>query len=340
MGVIPRVELRRARVAFHDTAALDGVDLAVGPGEVVAVLGPSGSGKSTLLRAIAGLQPLDAGAVLLDGGDAVARAPHERGTGMMFQQAALFPHLDVGANVAFGLRMRGQRGDAVTARVEELLALVGLPGYESRDVSTLSGGEQQRVALARALAPEPRVLLLDEPLGSLDRPRRERLVGELQTLFRRLALTVVAVTHDHAEAFALADRLVLLDRGRVLQSGTPAAVWGQPSDIRAAELLGFTNVAPLESLDGRARSPWGDVGAATPGGTHVLVRPEAVRLDPAGSMCGTVRASTFAGPRARLLIDVAGAPALEAEVPASTALPPGSEVRFSLDPGGVLLLPG
>jgi thiamine transport system ATP-binding protein len=331
------VEVRGARVSFGTTAALDGVDVAVGPGEVVAVLGPSGSGKSTLLRAIAGLQPLDRGSVLLDGEDAASRPPHLRGTGMMFQQHALFPHLDVGANVAFGLRMQGQRGPAVVARVSELLALVGLPGTERRDIATLSGGEQQRVALARALAPAPRVLLLDEPLGSLDRPRREQLVTELQVLFRDLALTVVAVTHDHAEAFALADRLVLLDGGRVLQAGTPAEVWGHPTSARVASLLGFTNLAPVEVRDGRPRLPWG-LDRPADEGQQVFVRPDAVRIDPGGALAGTVEAGTFAGARTRLSIRIDGDPRLEAEVPAP-APPVGSQVRLSIDPTGVLVLP-
>ncbi len=334
-----RVEVHGAQVAFGASRALDGVDLTVAPGEVVAVLGPSGSGKSTLLRVIAGLQHLDAGRVLLDGQDAAGRPPHERGTGMMFQAHTLFPHLDVGGNVAFGLRMQGRRGPAVGARVAELLDLVGLPGTERRDVATLSGGEQQRVALARALAPAPRVLLLDEPLGSLDRPRREQLVGELRTVFHQLALTVVAVTHDHAEAFALADRLVLLDAGRVLQAGRPAEVWERPACARAASLLGFTNLAPVEVRDRRAWSPWGDVGAAGTDVRHVLVRPEAVRLDPAGRLGGTVVAAVFGGARARMHIEVPGAPTLEAEV-APSALPPvGTPVRFSLDPAGITLLP-
>jgi thiamine transport system ATP-binding protein len=333
------VEVRGAQVTFGTTRALDGVDLSVAPGEVVAILGPSGSGKSTLLRAIAGLQHLDRGCVLLDDEDAGSTPPHQRGTGMMFQQPALFPHLDVGGNVGFGLRMQGRPRSAAVERVAELLAVVGLPGTERRDVATLSGGEQQRVALARALAPAPRVLLLDEPLGSLDRPRRERLVVELRALFQELALTVVAVTHDHAEAFALADRLVLLEEGHVLQTGTPPDVWQRPSCARVAELLGFTNLARLDVRDGRASSPWGDVGAAEPDAEHVLIRPEAVRLEPSGPLTGTVRATTFAGARARVQIEVPGAPILEAEVPASRLPPVGSHVRFSFDPAGITLLP-
>jgi thiamine transport system ATP-binding protein len=327
-------------VAFGSKVALDDVDLTVLPGEVVGVLGPSGSGKSTLLRAIAGLQPLDSGHVAIDGADASPTPPHQRGVGMMFQHHALFPHLDVGANVAFGLRMQGQRGAVSDRRVRELLALVGLEGTERRDIATLSGGEQQRVALARALAPAPRVLLLDEPLGSLDRPRRERLVGELRALFAQLQLTVVAVTHDHAEAFALADRLVLLDEGRVLQTGAPPTVWRGPASARVAELLGFTNLVPVTEAGGRARSAWGDLGPVTGPVTRALVRPEAVRLDPGGPLEGVVVAGTFAGARARLRIEIAGAPGLEADLSAADLPPVGAAVRLSLDPSGISLLSG
>jgi thiamine transport system ATP-binding protein len=339
LDVTARVEVEGARVSFGNTVALDGLDLSVARGEVVAVLGPSGSGKSTLLRAIAGLQPLDSGRVRLDGADASARPPHQRGTGMMFQQHALFPHLDVGGNVAYGLRMQGQRGPTVAARVAELLALVGLPDTERRDIATLSGGEQQRVALARALAPEPRVLLLDEPLGSLDRPRRESLVVELRRLFSRLELTVIAVTHDHAVAFALADRLLLLDRGAELQTGSPADVWRHPDTVRVAELLGFTNLAHVEVVGGRARSPWGDHGPSDRPAHRVLVRPEAVRIAPGGELEGTVVAVTFAGARARLRVEIDGAPDLEAEVSAGELPAVGTAVGLALDPAGVSLLP-
>ena len=334
----PRVEVVGARVEFGTTVALDDVHLTVGAGEVVAVLGPSGSGKSTLLRAIAGLQPLDAGSVAIDGVDATAVPPHLRGVGMMFQHHALFPHLDVGANVAFGLRMQGEARETIDARVRELLALVGLEGTERRDVANLSGGEQQRVALARALAPAPRVLLLDEPLGSLDRPRREQLVVELRELFARLHLSVVAVTHDHAEAFALADRLLLLDAGHALQAGAPPEVWQAPATSRVAALLGFTNLIDVVVVDGRATSDWGDLGPADPSIRRALIRPEAVRLDGAGALEATVIAGTFAGARGRLRLEVAGAPTLEADLPAQDLPPVGALVRVAFDPAGIELL--
>ena len=177
------------------------------------VLGPSGSGKTTLLRVIAGLQRPDAGRVLLDGRDLEGIPPHRRGIGLVFQDHALFPHRDVSGNVSFGLRMRGDPPEAVAARTAEVLDLVGLAGFEHRSIGTLSGGEQQRVALARALAPEPRVLLLDEPLGSLDRRLRDRLLDDLARVFDELGLTAVYVTHDQTEAFALGDRVAVMRAG-------------------------------------------------------------------------------------------------------------------------------
>jgi thiamine transport system ATP-binding protein len=340
--VTPRLEVEDLTVRFGDTIALASADLAVAPGEIVVVLGPSGSGKSTLLRAIAGLDLPTEGRVRIDGVDHTSTPPHRRGVGLMFQDHALFPHLDVGANVAFGLRMRATPTAASSARVAELLDLVGLAGMEHRAVQTLSGGEQQRVALARSLAPEPRVLLLDEPLGALDRPLRERLVDELRALFRRLEVTVVAVTHDHPEAFALADRLVVVEAGEVLQTGAPASVWEAPNQARVARLLGFTNVAPARAESGRLVTPWGDLGPADGAVGAVLVRPEGVHPHPAGAIEGRVASRTFAGTRTRVRVAVAGAPDLDLDLPGAGAGAPevGAPVRLHVAPDAVRPLPG
>ena len=236
--------------------AVDAVDLEVAERETVCVLGPSGSGKSTLLRVVAGLQTPDSGRVLLGGRDQAGVPPHRRGVGLMFQDHQLFPQYDVAGNVAFGLRMHGTPRDVRQRTVAELLELVGLPGAERRAVTALSGGEQQRVALARALAPRPRLLMLDEPLGALDRGLRERLVVDLRRLFTRLGTTVLAVTHDQQEAFALADRVVVMREGRIVQTGTPLEVWRHPASEFVARFLGrqlsytyeITDLAPGERI--------------------------------------------------------------------------------------------
>ena len=216
-------------VAFDGEKAVDAASLDVADGEIVTVLGPSGSGKTTLLRVIAGLQVPDGGRVLLDGIDLAGVPPHRRGVGLVFQDHALFPHRDVFGNVAFGLRMRGDSPDMIESRTAELLALVGLAGLEGRSVGTLSGGEQQRVALARALAPEPRILLLDEPLGSLDRRLRDRLLDDLELLFDELAVTAVYVTHDQTEAFTLGDRVAVMRDGQVVQVAIAGRAVGAPT---------------------------------------------------------------------------------------------------------------
>jgi thiamine transport system ATP-binding protein len=335
--VSAHLQVEGATVRFGPHLAVDGVDLDVAPGEVLAVLGPSGSGKSTLLRAIAGLQPLAAGSVRLDGRDVTTVPPHRRGVGLMFQDHALFPHRDVAGNVGFGLRMQGRSAGDVARRVAELLALVDLDGYEGRSIQTLSGGEQQRVALARALAPEPGVLLLDEPLGALDRSLRDRLVVELRALFTRLELTVVAVTHDQSEAFSLADRVAVLDRGRLLQVGPPAEVWAAPAGRRVAELLGIRNIVEVDVRDGCATTPWGSVALDAPdGAVWVVVRPSLVRLAPGGGVAGTVVACAFAGERTVVTVAPEDGPAIEASVATAHAPAPGSRVAVHLDPGAAV----
>jgi thiamine transport system ATP-binding protein len=199
-------------VRFDGRTVLDGVSLHVPTGEIVALLGPSGSGKSTLLRVIAGLHLPDAGCVAWNGENLAGVPPHRRGIGLVFQDLQLFPHKDVAANVAFGLRMQGVDKEARRERVTRLLAMVGLPGYEHRRTGTLSGGEAQRVALARSLAPEPRLLLLDEPLGALDRDLHDRLAVEVRALLQRVGITAIHVTHDEQEARTIGDRLVVLKR--------------------------------------------------------------------------------------------------------------------------------
>ena len=291
-----------ATVSFGRTRALDGVDLEVDTGEVVAILGPSGCGKSTLLRAVAGLQPLDAGEARWDGNDLAGLPVHRRDFGLMFQEHALFSHRDVAANVAFGLRMQKMDAAGRSRRVREVLGLVGLAGYQERTIATLSGGEAQRVALARSLAPEPRLLMLDEPLGSLDRPRREELTDELRILLRSIGVTVLHVTHDHDEAFAVADRVAVMLSGRIARIGTPADVWHDPRHAAVARFLGHVNVVTVS--EGGA-VPWGRL--SVPPGPAVLRADAFGRVDgsPADGVdqvAGTVEDVRFRGDRFELTL--------------------------------------
>ncbi|MFL5516627.1 MAG: ABC transporter ATP-binding protein [Gemmatimonadales bacterium] len=297
---------------FDGTLAVDRVSLALERGEMLALLGPSGSGKTTTLRLLAGFESPDAGRVLVDGEDVTGVEPVARRFGMVFQHYALFPHLDVGANVAFGLESLGVRGAELDRRVAEALALVDLTGFERRRIGQLSGGQQQRVALARALAPEPKVLLLDEPLSNLDPSLRERTRHELRELIRRLGITTVLVTHEQEEAFDLGDRVAVLRQGRLEQVGTPDELYAEPANLFVGGFVGRSSVVPamvlgpadagnevrvaIEGVEWHLEG----VGAAAAGPAELLLRPEALRFGPEGpgALPVTVLASRFVGPGA------------------------------------------
>jgi thiamine transport system ATP-binding protein len=233
MARVQGLSLKDVTVRFGAVTAVDAVSLSIPRGEVFALLGPSGSGKSSLLRAIAGLEPCT-GEIAFDGESVMRMPPHKRRFALMFQDGQLFPHLDVAGNVGYALRIAGKPSQE---RVAELLDLVGLTGFERRRVTDLSGGEQQRVALARSLAASPRLLLLDEPLSSLDRELRERLAGELRDILRAAGVTTILVTHDHDEAGVIADRIGILDAGRLVQTGTLAQLRAEPANDRVARFL-------------------------------------------------------------------------------------------------------
>ena len=242
------LDVRSVTVSFGPTTAVDDVSVTLQPGRVLAVLGPSGCGKSTLLRAVAGLEELAGGSIHFDGEDLAGVPTHRRGFAMMFQDGQLFPHLDVAGNIGYPLSLKGIRGSARDEEVARLLALVDLQGYAVRRPGTLSGGEQQRVALARALAARPRLLLLDEPLSALDRSLRERLAADVRTALTVTHATAILVTHDHDEAFAVADDLAIMRAGRLIQHGTVPDVFRQPADAQTAQFLGYSTVlAPPEA---------------------------------------------------------------------------------------------
>jgi ABC-type Fe3+/spermidine/putrescine transport system ATPase subunit len=225
---------------FDDgSLVLRNIELRLAQGTKLSVLGPSGSGKTTLLRLIAGLETPDSGNIFFDGQRINDLSPHKRQFGMMFQEFALFPHMNVFDNIGYGLRMKGLSRDRIEARVKEMLALTGLSNFEKRQVDALSGGERQRVALARALAPEPRLLMLDEPLSSLDRVLRKRLLAELTAILSRLNITTLFVTHDHEEAFAAGSRVIIMNQGRIEQAGTPGELVQSPKNQWVREFLGL-----------------------------------------------------------------------------------------------------
>lgn len=335
------LEVRGIDVAFGETVALDGFDLVVEKGEVMGVLGPSGCGKSTMLRVVAGLQTPDEGDVLWGGESVLGLPPHRRNFGLMFQDFSLFPHRSVEGNVAFGLRMAGLPAGQVAGRVSEVLTWVGLEGYEDRAVGPLSGGEQQRVALARALAPAPRLLMLDEPVGSLDRTLRRRLLEELRVLLRSSGATAIYVTHDQEEAFSVADRVVVMREGKAAQLGRPEEVWRHPTDEWVARFLGLDAVVEAEVQDGWAETSWGRFPVA-PGreGRHkLLLRPDALDLRREEAvLSGVVRSRVFSGGRYLVKVDIQGGPLLDVEVDRDPGADAGDRVGLDVDPAGVVFL--
>jgi thiamine transport system ATP-binding protein len=325
------LDLERLTVRYGAVTAVDDLTLSLWNGEVVALLGPSGCGKSTLLRAVAGLETADAGSVRWEGTDLRDVPVHRRGFGLMFQDGQLFPHRDVASNVAFGLRMAGVDKRVRAERTTELLELVGLAGYGRRDVATLSGGEQQRVSLARSLAPAPRLLLLDEPLSSLDRTLRERLGADLRDILTATGTTALYVTHDHDEAFTVADRVGVMVAGRLLQVDIPQRLWQQPVDESVARFLGYRQLVDVGPLRGI-------LGVHSP--ARVALRPESFVVDPAGALTGRVLDSRVSRGGATLRVDVDGLGPVEVWQPDVTlgGTTPGRAVSLSIVPGAVAVL--
>jgi ABC-type Fe3+/spermidine/putrescine transport system ATPase subunit len=336
----PALSLVSLYKIYGDLHALDDVSFEVSEGEIVAVLGPSGSGKSTLLMVVAGLERPDRGDVLWQGHSLAGTPPHRREFGLMFQDFVLFPHMNVFENVAFGLRMAGMDPERIKGRVAEMLDLVNLEGFTGRDINTLSGGEQQRVALARALAPHPRLLMLDEPLGSVDRTLRERLVVDVRRILRRMNQTALYVTHDQEEAFTLADRVVVMRAGKIEQIGTPQEIYRHPASLFVARFLGLSNLFPAEvrQLDGRTvlQTPIGSIPVphqVLQSGT-LLLRPDSIHLDGQGEyqVNGKVLETSFRGSFCRAVISV-GDTYLTLDLPANASIrDEGQEVTLSFNP--------
>ncbi|MEN3539679.1 ABC transporter ATP-binding protein [Microbispora sp. ZYX-F-249] len=331
-----RVEFRGLRRRFGSTVALDGLDLTVEPGELIALLGPSGCGKTTALRCLAGFEQPDEGEVLVDGADITRVPANRRDAGMVFQSYSLFPNLNARDNVGFGMRVRKVPAARRHARAQELLELVGLPSVGDRYPHQLSGGQQQRVALARALALEPRVLLLDEPLSALDAKVRVTLREEIRRLQLSLGITTIFVTHDQEEALSMADRVAVLRDGRLEQVAGPATLYDRPATPFVAEFVGAMNHLPgLVSGDrvtvlGQTLPVEGPAPDAAR--VDVLVRPEAVLVTPDGEGDGIVMVSSFRGSTARLRVRLGDGTEVLADVPGhdSARFAPGTAVRAGL----------
>lgn len=358
------LEVSHVSKSYPGLPVLKEASFAVQRGEIVSLLGPSGCGKTTLLRIVAGLETPDTGTVKFEGQDLAGVPVHRREFGFMFQDYALFPHKDVAANVAFGLRMMGWPRGQVNQRVEEMLALVALSGYERRRVVDLSGGEQQRVALARSLAPRPRLLMLDEPLGALDRALREQLMNELRAILKRIGMTALYVTHDQEEAFAIADRVLIMRArpeagvgGWIEQDGRPAEVYRRPATAYVAQFLGFKNllggtVAAIEAPAVAVETRLGVLAATDAAGPFapgqpvtVLIRPEGAEVRPAGASgpniaAGRLLEASFRGSYYLLRTRHAGDVELTVEAPTTdAALPaPGELLALWLDPAAITLL--
>ncbi|HET9421139.1 MAG TPA: ABC transporter ATP-binding protein [Nocardioides sp.] len=325
------LSLSAVTVTFDGVPAVRDASLELPDGSVLAVLGPSGSGKSTLLRAIAGLEPTATGTVCWDGRDLTRVPTHRRGFALMFQDGQLFNHLTVARNVGYPLRLRRARG--IDGRVGELLELVGLTGYADRLPATLSGGERQRVALARSLAASPRLLLLDEPLSALDTGLRERLAGDLRDILHQAGTTALMVTHDHDEAYSVADRLAVMRAGRVVQQGEIAEVWAAPADPETALFLGYAGV-----LRGRAAARVLAAGGL-PAAPAVAVRRSALSADPEGALAGEVVSARATPDQVRLLVDVDDVGLVDAVARSDRHPGPGERVRLAVDPARLAAIP-
>lgn len=294
--------------SFAQDCALCGVSFEIAAGEIVALLGPSGCGKSTLLTIIAGLQSPDQGEIYWQGQPLGNMPAHERQFGLMFQDYALFPHKNVFQNIAFSLQMAHMVPDKIQERTAELLALAGLTGYAQRDTGTLSGGEQQRVALARSLAPSPRLLMLDEPLGSLDRALRQQLLNELKTILQLAGQTTLYVTHDQEEAFALADRVVIMQQGQIAQIGKPEMIYRRPDSPFVARFLGFENFFSGRAQGGLIQTAIGTIQSPRhlEGDLTVLIRPDGFTIGVSGpdQLEGCVAGRSFRGSYCQLEVRV------------------------------------
>ena len=308
------IQLENIVKSFDGEQVLKGINLSIGDKEFVTLLGPSGCGKTTTLRIIGGFENPDEGTVYFDGKAVNDVPPYKRPVNTVFQKYALFPHLNVFDNIAFGPKLRGASGAGLTAKVQEMLELVNLKGFEKRSISTLSGGQQQRVAIARALINEPRVLLLDEPLGALDLKPRKDMQFELKNIQQRMGITFVYVTHDQEEALSMSDIVVVMDNGEIQQIGTPEDIYNEPQNAFVADFIGESNILDGQMIDDYYVSFSGkrfrclDSGFMKREPVDVVVRPEDVDVvsPERGMLTGIVSSVTFKGVHFEIIVDIGG----------------------------------
>jgi spermidine/putrescine transport system ATP-binding protein len=354
-----RVELVDLVKRFGDVTAVDGISVHVSGGEFFSLLGPSGCGKTTTLRLIGGFERPDGGRILLDGRDMAQTPPHKRPVNTVFQSYALFPHLSVGDNVAFGLRFKGVPKDEAAKRVAGVLGLVRLEGFEGRRPTQLSGGQQQRVALARALILNPDVLLLDEPLGSLDAKLRKALQLELKAIQQEIGITFVYVTHDQEEALTMSDRIAVMNEGRIVQVGDPRQIYEEPETAYVADFLGVSNLMDAQARgrnpDGQSRVMIGDVEVAAAqgdveatGAVKLVIRPERARIEEQGAaganrIPAMVDRTVYVGSTMQVIARLPGGQMVQVLIPnrgGAEAYPQGTPISLFLPPDDLRVLRG
>lgn len=337
------ITLKDISVAFDGETILNNLNLDIKDGEFVTILGPSGCGKTTTLRIIAGFQEPDSGEVIFDNQVMNGVPAHKRRVNTIFQRYALFPHLNVYENIAFGLRLRKMKEDAIQAKVKEMLALVDLKGFERRSIDSLSGGQQQRVAIARALAVDPEVLLLDEPLGALDLKLRKDMQVELKNIQQRLGITFIYVTHDQEEALSMSDKVIVMDGGEIQHIGTPEDIYNEPENAFVADFIGESNIIDGVMIDdyvvefcGR-RFQCVDKGFGRNTPVDVVIRPEDIDIIPyeSGHIKGTVVSATFKGVHYEFIIDVDGFKWL---IQSTDYQSVGSSVAFVINPEDIHIM--
>lgn len=340
MGDNTIIQLQNISKKFDDDVILDNINLTIRDKEFMTFLGPSGCGKTTTLRIIAGFLESDSGQVLFEGKDINNLPPHKRQVNTIFQRYALFPHLNVYDNIAFGLRIKKMKEKDISKKVHEMLELVNLKGFQRRNIASLSGGQQQRVAIARALAVEPRVLLLDEPLGALDLKLRKDMQVELKNIQKRMGITFIYVTHDQQEALSMSDTVVVMNDGKIQQIGTPIDIYNEPKNAFVADFIGESNILDGVMLDDFKAKFSGavfqclDKGFAVNESVDIVVRPEDVDVVPVeeGTISGVITSNTFKGVHFEMIVDIDN---FKWMIQTTDYYPVGAEIGIQIEPDAI-----